>query len=119
MGKNTITNDYISNLIAKSEVKVAKMGSKTTVVLLTMPNGFAIVQSSSCVDPANYNGAKGKIICMARIEDKIWELEGYRLQCAIADMPPPTPPEKLAKRRPKRKKPTTRKKKPTKKRNTK
>lgn len=80
MKKNTITQDDVLTIISESDIKVTKMGDKTTVVVATLPNGFVIVESSSCVDPVNFDEVIGYNICMDRIANKIWELEGYCLQ---------------------------------------
>ena len=45
-----------------------------------LPNGFVIVESSSCASPENYDVDMGVDICIERIKNKIWELEGYKLQ---------------------------------------
>jgi hypothetical protein len=79
-----VTNERVATILELSEIEVSKMGSKTTVVVVTLPSGFVIVESSSCVDPENYDEHVGKTICMERVENKIWELEGYVLQCAQA-----------------------------------
>jgi hypothetical protein len=81
---NRITEEQVTALIGASKVEDVKMGEKTTVVSVTLPNGFVIVQSSSCVDPANYDHELGKQICLKRVEDKVWELEGYRLQASLS-----------------------------------
>jgi len=83
MSNITVTKEQIDSIIASSEIEDLKMGSKTTVVSVTLPNKFVIVQSSSCVDPSNYDHELGKEICMKRIIDKVWELEGYRLQSSV------------------------------------
>jgi hypothetical protein len=57
-----------------------KVGMKTTLCLTTLVNGFEIVTSSSCVDPAMYNEEIGAQIAKERGVDKVWELEGYVLQ---------------------------------------
>ena len=80
MSNVKITEDHIGRLLDRSLVEEIKLGAKTTVVHVTLPNGFELVESSSCVDPANYDHALGVSICMKRIKDKIWELEGYWLQ---------------------------------------
>lgn len=80
MAKNTVTQDQINDIIGASEIKVYKFGEKTTCVHCVLPNGFVIVESSSCVDPANFDEIIGYEICMDRIANKIWELEGYKLQ---------------------------------------
>lgn len=80
---NTITKAHIDDLIARSQRTDAKMGEKTTVVCLKLPNGYEIIESSGCVDPANYNHDMGVKICMERIVNRVWQLEGYRLQCEL------------------------------------
>lgn len=51
-----------------------------TYVTVRMKNGFTLRESTTCVDPDNYNEEIGKQICLERIEDKIWFLLGYSLQ---------------------------------------
>jgi hypothetical protein len=81
---NTITKAHIDELLSRSVRTDQRMGDKTTVVCLKLPNGFEIVESSGCVDPANYNHEMGVKICMERIVNRVWQLEGYRLQCELA-----------------------------------
>ena len=76
-----VTQKQVNALLEASKVECVKLGEKTTVVSVTLPSGFVIVQSSSYVDPADYDHELGKQICMQRVEDKVWELEGYRLAC--------------------------------------
>lgn len=78
-----ISSEYLDQLIDESDAAVSKIGEKTTVVQLVLPSGFAITETSSCVDPANYDEALGVKYAMERIMTKLWELEGYRLQCAL------------------------------------
>jgi len=78
-----ITKEDVDALLAASKVEDTKIGEKSTVVSITLPNGFVIITSSSCVDPANYDHELGKSICLKRAEDKVWELEGYRLQSTL------------------------------------
>jgi hypothetical protein len=82
--KNTITKEQIETMLDESIVSHQQMGAKTTVVICILPNGFEFVESSSCVDPKNYNHELGVKICRERIANKLWMLEGYRLQCEIA-----------------------------------
>lgn len=86
-----ITQEHISGLLKAGKIVGSKFGLKTTVVQATLPNGFVITESSSCVDPANYNQDIGVDICMKRIEDRLWELEGYRLQCEKGPLTPEKP----------------------------
>lgn len=79
-----VTKEQVDAIIAASKIEDVKLGEKTTVVSITLPNGFVIVNSSSCVDAANYDHELGKDICIKRAIDKIWELEGYLLQSKTA-----------------------------------
>ncbi|MFC6170374.1 Gp49 family protein [Loigolactobacillus jiayinensis] len=83
--KNTITNADIEALMNRSEIKTETVFDKVTVVSLKLPSGFVITEASGSVDPANYDADMGKQICLDRITDKIWELEGYRLQAELHD----------------------------------
>ena len=77
--KNTVTEQQVKNIINNSEIDVRTVYGKVTVVCCKLPNGFVIAEASGAVDPANYDEEIGKQICMERIENKIWELEGYAL----------------------------------------
>jgi hypothetical protein len=64
------------------ETHVDTVGEKTTIVRVTLKNGFELVESSSCVDKANYDEKLGTEICMEKIKNKIWFLLGFLLQTA-------------------------------------
>lgn len=76
---NSVTQEQINALIAKSEIKAETVYGKVTVVNCKLPNGFVITEASGAVDPANYDEKIGTEICMDRITNKLWELEGYSL----------------------------------------
>lgn len=78
--KNTVTQSVIDALMESCDIAVTTAFDKCTIVACKLPNGFVIVESSSCVDPANYDEDMGVDICMKNIEKKLWELEGYLLQ---------------------------------------
>ena len=78
--KNTIDQRDINEIMLMTLIQSQQVGEKTTIVTATLPNGFVIVESSSCVDASNYDHSIGEDICMGKIVDKVWELEGYRLQ---------------------------------------
>lgn len=80
---NTVTNEMIEEIMNHSKVVVNTVFDKCTVVSCKLPNGFVIVESSACVDPKNYDYDMGVEICMKKIINKVWELEGYRLQHKI------------------------------------
>lgn len=81
--KNSVTKEQIDKILSETFIKVEKYGDKTTVLMATLPNGFVIVESSSCIDPKNFDMKIGEQICMEHLENKIWELEGYKLQCEM------------------------------------
>lgn len=81
---NTITKEQIESLVNESVFTGTKLGQKTTVLHCVLPSGFEVVESSACVDPANYDQGMGESICKQRIVNRIWQLEGYRLQCELA-----------------------------------
>lgn len=76
--KNSLTlEDVESTIVAQESVKV---GSQTTVVVLTLKNGFEVVGTSACVDPARYDHEVGTKYARERALAKVWELEGYALK---------------------------------------
>lgn len=78
--QNTVTQEHIDNLIENSNFNIRTELGKVTIVICQLPNGFIIVESSACVDPKNYDEKMGTEICINRIKNKLWELEGYVLQ---------------------------------------
>lgn len=76
----TVTEKHIEDIIKNSKFIKQNILDKTVVIVCTLPNGFVLVESSSCVDPANFDFEIGEEICMKEIENKIWKLEGYLLQ---------------------------------------
>lgn len=51
----------------------------TTVCQLFMENGFVVIGTSACVDPANYNKGLGERFAYEDALNKVWPLEGYLL----------------------------------------
>lgn len=76
----TITDEHIAEIMENSEFEIHTVFDKCTIVSCRLPNGFVITESSACVSPENYDEDMGAEICFEKIADKIWELEGYRLQ---------------------------------------
>lgn len=80
MKKNTLTKEYINKIIHSSKFTYSTEFGKNTVVTMQLPNGFVLTASSACVDPANYDEKLGYEICINKLTEKVWELEGYLLQ---------------------------------------
>lgn len=51
----------------------------TTVCQLFMENGYVIMGTSACVDPAKFNKAIGEKFAYEDAINKAWPLEGYLL----------------------------------------
>lgn len=51
-----------------------------TICCMTLANGFNVVGSGACVDPANFNAKMGEDIALANAKEQIWALEGYLLK---------------------------------------
>lgn len=78
---NRVTLEQVEGILEASEFEVFhKVFDKQCIVVAKLPNGFTIVGESACVDPANYDEQIGFDIAKGRIKNKIWELEGYKLQ---------------------------------------
>lgn len=78
--KNCVTQAQINELMANAVVDARTVFDKCNQVTVRLENGFTISEASGCVDPSNYDFEIGKMICLGRIENKLWELEGYALQ---------------------------------------
>ena len=59
-------------------------GKPTTVVSVRMSNGYVLTETSTCVDPLNYDETIGLQVCQERIEDRVWALLGYKLYDTMA-----------------------------------
>lgn len=75
-----VSYEKIEKLMAEADINVTTFFDKTTVVAAQFPNGFVITESSSCADPRAYDEEEGKQICLKRIKERLWEMEGYFLQ---------------------------------------
>lgn len=67
----------MQDVICRTAVEFDK---PVTYVTVRMKNGFTLRESTTCVDPSNYDEEIGKQICLEKIEDRIWFLLGYALQ---------------------------------------
>ena len=82
---NTVTQEEVNKNMKDILVRtVEEFGKPTTYVTVRMENGFTLRESTTCVDPSNYDENIGKEVCLKRIEDKVWFLLGYTLQSKLA-----------------------------------
>lgn len=56
-----------------------------TVCVIEVENGYKLVGTSACADPAEYNKELGDEIAYKDAVTKLWPLEGYLLRQDIAD----------------------------------
>ena len=61
--------------------KAQRLGNHC-VVLVTLRNGFTLIEESACVDPDNYNEEIGKKLALEKAEGKVWFLLGFMLASA-------------------------------------
>lgn len=80
MKKNSLTKEYVDKIVHSSKFTYSTQFGKETVVTMQLPNGFVLTESSACVDPANYDEKLGYEICIRKLTERVWELEGYLLQ---------------------------------------
>lgn len=81
MSNITITKEQVErnmkDVLVRTEIE---FGKPVTYVTVRMENGFTLRESTTCVDPANYDEKIGKRICLNKIKDRIWHLLGFLLQ---------------------------------------
>lgn len=65
-----------------------KLGDKTALVEATVRTGFVMHETSSCVDPKNYDHDMGCQICVDKIKNKLWPMLGFVLQWAKNGLAP-------------------------------
>lgn len=75
--------ETIQKIAESAEIEIMTVFDKCTIMAAKLPNGFVIVESSACVSPENYDEDLGASICAEKIIQKIWELEGYKLQSEL------------------------------------
>jgi len=76
----TVTQEQINSLLDSADTREVVIFDKCLIVAYQFKNGFVMVESSACVDPANFDIEIGRKTCREHAENKLWELEGYLLQ---------------------------------------
>lgn len=64
----------------KSSTYTRLPDSTTTVCQITLENGYTLIGTSACVDPANFNQALGEKYAYEKAFNQLWDLEGYLLK---------------------------------------
>lgn len=73
-------NPQMVNEFLSEPPEPRQIDEKTTLVRQETITGFTQFETSSCVDPQNYDQAVGTEICAKRIRERIWAYLGFVLQ---------------------------------------
>lgn len=71
--------DEIAEIMAKSEIRVAKIGQRTTLVYVTLPCGFEVCETVSTAATGTTSDEDVTNIALRAAEKKVFELEQYRV----------------------------------------
>lgn len=66
--------------------EASKIDEKTTLVKMNTVTGFVQYETSSCVDPENYNHAVGIEVASNSIKERIWPMLGFVLQWGMCGL---------------------------------
>jgi hypothetical protein len=80
MNGNNVTQEQVDAIFMASTFDVTTHFGKVTILTMMLPNGFTLVESSGCVDPANYCQHTGVRICEEKLRSRVWYHLGYELQ---------------------------------------
>lgn len=75
-----VTLDHLRALVVNEELFRAGNDGLTTIVVLTVRNGFSVIGMSAAADPENFNADLGLKIARDDAISKLWPLEGYLLK---------------------------------------
>ena len=70
-------SDPVLEMLRGSRFEERKMGTKTWVVVCTLPNGYEITESAACVDPQDFDEEVADSICRSKIRGRIREMLAY------------------------------------------
>jgi hypothetical protein len=76
-----ITPDMVKRFIGNN-ILAEQVDDKTTLVRIQTITGFRQYETSSCVDPDNYDEQIGTEICLKKAQDTMWKCLGFVLQWA-------------------------------------
>jgi len=74
-----ILEQMVDDFIAK--VEGTRMGNHA-VILVTLRNGFTLIEESACVDAANYDQSVGEGFALKKAKQRVWNYLGFLLATA-------------------------------------
>ena len=75
-----IHGGQIRAMLNEAETQETIYFGKCLVVVYKLKNGFCLVGSGSCVDPAEFDIEIGRQVAEGQVIDQLFKLEGYLLQ---------------------------------------
>ena len=75
-----ITKDMVEAFIRS--VECVGRHANHGVFLVTLANGFTLIEESACVDPNNYDEEIAREIVLKKVEKLVWHLLGFTLASA-------------------------------------
>ena len=85
---STISPEDLDLFIGPNALGSMKLGEKTTMVEMAVRTGFVMHETSSCVEPENYDHDLGCQICVEKLKDRLWPMLGFVLQWARKGLAP-------------------------------
>jgi len=85
MNNKVCIGDIVS-MIDSAETQEHTFWGKEHIISYRLKNGFTVTGRSACVDPANFDIDIGRDLCRKDAISQMWLLEGYLLQCKIAEI---------------------------------
>lgn len=73
-----ITTEYMESRI-KNVAYLFPFDTTTTICHITLDNGYVVIGSSACVNPANYDKEIGKKIAYQHAFGQLWDKFGFLL----------------------------------------
>jgi hypothetical protein len=80
-----ISHERIQEIMDESLYEVWEPFPGITIVAMNLPNGYTLVESSGCVDPAEYDRKLGIQLCKNALERKVWQLYGFMRKQEFSD----------------------------------
>jgi len=70
----------VDKILKHSKKKVFTIFNDKIIVAIKLPNNQVLTESCSCLDFDNYSKQDYINLCMERIKDKIYRLDGYHIK---------------------------------------
>ena len=74
---HTVTQELVLEVLDNSTFEISTINGVTTLVQCILPNGFSIIETSTCMSKENYDEGIGAEVCIRKIEGEVWKLLGF------------------------------------------